>query len=689
MAIFGRDQYGRDPFGPSAFGDNFSTVAPFGSFLGQLDSDLAFIVDARPWGYEEVSELETGLGSSFSYSLDFFPVQFLTTPITFTDGIETCQTFGTVGQSVANRMDIEDITDLGVTIGNIAVRGDQNGTLGIVWPGGAPQSGEVTTVYRKGVIVERGYQDYERPLIFRDTDRVFPANVKVAVVTRNDAFVGVGSSQSSGGTSANCELILADGQHDEWADGQLHIDGRQITILLGGRDFRFVEFQPVFSGLGQTKSFSEDSVQMVLRDSAEILATPLQTTLYLGDEDSEFETLEGGDGIAGRRKPRCFGECKNIPLVLVNRVHLCYQFNDGPIEAVDAVYDKGIALTVQPDGTSPDTNFPPGSIQRLNFTDVFDWDDVSDPVIDAGFYIYDLDNGIIRVNAGAGEDGTLTADVKGDNEDTDLGVDGYVEKIGDLIRRIVSIEGTINKVSDVDLDTLDDLQAEQPAKLQSYYDGSSTTTVLQAIDTLIASIGGMREVTREGLLTARIFKFDTPVTVLDPSTIITLVSNSTNVPTSVPINKVVVSYAQSYIVQLDVLPGLDPEDPVVIAHKEFVAQPFRLALAPASGGVITQSTIDLTKTRRPLSVELEVDTKLIDVVDAEVEAQRRLDLLEPDYQHYDVLVKDQRFLRSVGDTVTIVYNRFGLEAGRDFIILGIDEDSNTLLTRLRVWGGLL
>lgn len=690
--LFGRDLFGKDPLGRSLFGDNFATTAPFEAFIQNKDSDLAFIVDARPWGRDQGFTVFNGiLDATVLLSLLHNPVNFIEHPILFTDfgSLVTCHTFGSV---VDNKLFISDDTDPLVAIGSVFVRSDSVGNGAIIWPTSPPSGGVVTALYDKGAVVERGYQDYERPLYFRDTDRAFPAIVRTALSSRNDAFVGVGDNVSSGGTSANFSLAIADGAHDEWADFQ--VDGREFSVLLGSYTFDFFEFQPVFKGVGQSKTWGLDTLTVTLRDNSEKLSTPLQTTFYLGDELTNPLTLEGGVSIKSLRKPRCFGEAKNIPVVQVNRGFLCYQFNDGPVKGVDALYDKGVALTPQPDGIAPpaDPAAPIGSVQRLGFADVFAWvgavpGPASDPPLTAGNYIFDLSNGVIRTNGTA--TGIITADVKGDVGDVTLGASGYVELAGDLIRRLISIEGTLDKINDVELSELNQLQIDNNAPLQLYYDGSSPVSVLEAVDTIINSIGAMREFTRNGLLSANIVKYRTPVAVFDERNIVQIQSFESDIPTSVPVHSMSFGYAESYIVQEnepeDILPGPQPPSAAQTAHKEFVAAGYRRITEPTQG--IHQDEIDKTIARRPLSVEIVIDSKLSKIVMFGTPVHERFNLLEADNFHYTLRVLNQRFLRRVGQTVTIKYPRWGLSAGKNFIILGIEEDSNTLQTTFRVWGG--
>lgn len=62
-------------------------------------------------------------------------------------------------------------------------------------------------------------------------------------------------------------------------------------------------------------------------------------------------SYEGDPEIAGQAKPRLFGEFKNAEAVLIDKQRLIFQFNDGPVQAVDAVEWQGVVKTLTTDYT--------------------------------------------------------------------------------------------------------------------------------------------------------------------------------------------------------------------------------------------------------------------------------------------------------------------------------------------------
>jgi hypothetical protein len=124
--------------------------------------------------------------------------------------------------------------------------------------------------------------------------------------------------------------------------------------------------------------------------------------------------LEGGTDLAGKYKPRAWGNVQNVPPVLVDSASLIYQVNDGAISDVPAAYDRQIALVKGADYVSQSdmqTNAPAAGNYRV-------WK--------AG--------GFFRL--GSTPAGTCTADVLGDASGA-----GYVNKAGDILQRVLLIAG--------------------------------------------------------------------------------------------------------------------------------------------------------------------------------------------------------------------------------------------------------
>jgi hypothetical protein len=130
-------------------------------------------------------------------------------------------------------------------------------------------------------------------------------------------------------------------------------DSRNIRILVGNKttdsdrgvlvDPPYAELRPFFGGAALPWTLSEGSLEIPLRDATYWADRPLQTKLYAGTGG-----YEGGDELKGKPVPVTRGGggmgagafVQNVPLVLVDKVALIYQWTDGPGD-VSALYEGG------------------------------------------------------------------------------------------------------------------------------------------------------------------------------------------------------------------------------------------------------------------------------------------------------------------------------------------------------------
>lgn len=135
----------------------------------------------------------------------------------------------------------------------------------------------------------------------------------------------------------------ADGKLDPYLG--LIWDGAPYRVLRGPQDGAYAAFTPIFAGRVQGIDWtrpqsSPGQVTLRLRDPREFLSLPIALHTYAGTGG-----LEGPDALAGTLKPRGYGFLLNITPILVDPSTLTYQVNDGPVENIEAVYDKGVRLS--------------------------------------------------------------------------------------------------------------------------------------------------------------------------------------------------------------------------------------------------------------------------------------------------------------------------------------------------------
>lgn len=278
------------------------------------------------------------------------------------------------------------------------------------------------------------------------------------------------------------EIAIWNGEGEFDPQLDLGWSGRLVTLRRGQRGQPLAAFTTVFRGTTDGITPDEMEIRVRLRDRQDLLARSLQADLYLGTGG-----LEGGVSLTGKRKPLAYGRLFNVPAVLLDGANLVFQVHDGPIAAVLEVRDKGVPLA-----------------QDSTFLDYLDYDALIGATIADGSYATCLALGLFRL--GGEPDGQVTADLRGEDIG---GPGGYVETAGDIIRRIVTTRldtGNLIYPDDFDTAAFGQLALDQPAAL-GYWAGPDTAiTMGQALDEIMASIGGWWTFTLTGLLQPAILK---------------------------------------------------------------------------------------------------------------------------------------------------------------------------------------
>ena len=208
-------------------------------------------------------------------------------------------------------------------------------------------------------------------------------------------------------------------------------------------------------------------------DPLPTLATYLTSHPSNGVTVERLLNLEGDPNLVGKPKPLCFGRCLNVRPVLVSPNLLTYQVHGGgPIQAIDAVYDKGVEL-VGPAGPGPQ-------------------------------YSVDLERGTFTLNQQP--IGEITADVRGDATD-----EAYVETVADVIARLVTTYGPL-EAAELDTATFDALNSSAPSAVGLYI--TTERNILEVLDELINSIGGFYGFDRAGQLCVGRFEAPDPMSAI-------------------------------------------------------------------------------------------------------------------------------------------------------------------------------
>lgn len=267
-------------------------------------------------------------------------------------------------------------------------------------------------------------------------------------------------------TWGEVEFDNSDGYYDAFPDNY-GADGQLIVHKLKEKGKAYDNALTVTRNLSEGFVLDQDPsvLRLTLRDRSYLLNVPAQPNTYGGSGD-----MEGGTDLLGKRKIRSFGYVTNVSAVSLIAAELVYQVNDGPIHAIDNVYDKGAALTP----TSP-ADYATNALLRA-------------ATIGAGEYATCLAEGIFRL--GSAPDGLVTATGFGDNTLATTGSGTILPAAVPYIVENILLSATTLVLADLDIDAFDDVYEVQPASIGYVLMPDSTKTVFDVVGEIMDSIGG-------------------------------------------------------------------------------------------------------------------------------------------------------------------------------------------------------
>lgn len=398
-----------------------------------------------------------------------------------------------------------------------------------------------------------------------------------------EAFIGR-SIASTG------DLVIdnSSGVRDSWLTDSW--DGREIKMYLGDAAWPKSDFRTVFVGtIKDISSTGTNSLTLSIRDKQHLLTVPVQANRV------------GGTGPAkDSRIPLAYGEVKSVRPVLIDAALHKYQWHDGQVQSVDAVYDNGKSI--------------------------------------AG-YTADLTTGTITLTSAPA--GTITLDGKGSKTG---GV--YVNKIGDIAARLITERSSITSGS-IDSATLAQLNTAAPGVAGIYID-EDNATVADALDSVLAAAGGYYVIDRTGKVALGLFAAPggTPVlTITDDDLVLSQLSLAKRI---VPLKSVRVGY-ERYNETISY--GADTT--LTEAQRQRLAQEYLVAYAATAGAANFLLAVDGDLAGTPYVLSS----------DAATEATRRAALwgvLRRVFTIPGFLAPQQVKL---GDVVSLDLSRYGLSGG--------------------------
>lgn len=129
-------------------------------------------------------------------------------------------------------------------------------------------------------------------------------------------------------------------------------DGRLLRVLVGDEAGSYSAFVPVFTGTVARIALTEAHLQLVLRDRMADLDKPLLTSTY-GGTNVPPAGVDGGEDLEGQVIPRAYGVVRGVPVRWVNKSKDIYQLSDRAVHSISAVFDNLVQLPRHtPDYTS-------------------------------------------------------------------------------------------------------------------------------------------------------------------------------------------------------------------------------------------------------------------------------------------------------------------------------------------------
>jgi hypothetical protein len=435
------------------------------------------------------------------------------------------------------------------------------------------------------------------------------------------------------GTFATCtgRLVISNTDaHYDFLQYGYTINARPVNLSIGRVD---ASHDDVFTLARLTSTGWNVRVDQVLVDLVDYsyrLDVTMQPNVYGGTGGAD-----GGADIAGKRKQMLFGYCRNVSMLAVWPALLIFQANDGPMQAVVAVRDRGSPL--------------------LFYADFANFDALSHASVPAGYYATCLAKGFIRL--GADPNGTVTADVRGIN------AQGYITTTADIARWAIRNRTVIIDPDGLDTGSFDRLNELQPAAIDYCISPDDSLTVAAFIANIMHGVGGWGGHLRNGLFQVRIFAAPTGNAVASFSRkdmisgdIIREPLPSSYLP---PPWRWRVPYARSWTVQTDLDAAVSAD------HKAFVSEQFRVAEA---SNPAVKVDYPFAQDRDPVLAYFSY------LPDAQAEAARRLALFGSTRSIYRQTLPRRALRLNMGDEIKITHERFDLSQGKYMIVVDVNEN---------------
>ncbi|MBP0589275.1 hypothetical protein J8I87_05995 [Paraburkholderia sp. LEh10] len=441
----------------------------------------------------------------------------------------------------------------------------------------------------------------------------------------NTAQASFGASQSTPG-----EIVLenSDGGID-YLLTDYAFDGRPFTMRVGTLGTPFAQWTVTASGtLSDVKVSNTTTLSLVVNDRQKMLALTQQRPTYGGTNVLPNGIDGTPNDLMGQYVPRVYGQVMNVAPKCANTSLLIYQASDQSNCTITAVYDNGVALTL--DAPYPDLATLKSTAPSAGHARAFQG----------------------RFRLGSSPASQVTCDAT-----------SGVTSAASLMQQIALDAGfTAGDISAADVAALNALTS---APCGVWADGQVTS--LSLMDTIALSIGAFYSFDRLGVL--RMGRVSAP----SGSPAVTLddvVLEAVNIrEAGIPVYQVTVNYAKNYTVQSQ------PAGSVSVDRRTWLSQASRSQVAKSA----------TVQTTWPSATDQTFDTALINAADATAEANRRLALFSRRMLMTVDIDLSQLGTLDLGSVVGFTYPRYGLPS-KLMTVVGVDAGADTHLATLTLWG---
>ena len=458
-----------------------------------------------------------------------------------------------------------------------------------------------------------------------------------------------------------------DGALDSLLDA--YPDGRPVRIKVGfshqdvttGREIidAYEDFNEVFIAVAGSWQLERDTAVLRLRDPGLLLQANVAKSRYLGTGDEE-----GNADLGGKSRPSALGHVFNAEPQLLVPGYLIYQVHGGPVQSIDVVYDAGVELAFDADYAS--------------------YKILLEALVPAGEYATCIARGYIKL--GASPTGKITVDLHGDagfpevpwgDDEPWDDDDGWVSGTGPaLLAGHVALKILLEyaRISYLDIDELSFTTVDSAVEREVgiYIGAGEARTIESVLSDIGISSGVIVGTNKMGKFAAFRLDLNLPPAFTFTANEITDIHREP-LPYGVPWFEWLIGYQKVWTVQS----GTELAGAATVEHRQFVGQEFRQVTAHSSHIKAAHHT------SRPAP---RIESVLTQREHAQIEAKKRLAFYGLGRSMFRVTVKNALLQVEIGIVVTLQLDRFGLDSGLNFVVVGVSEDVGSMTTTLACFG---